>query len=150
MLTAGGDAHAIRHARQAQGRAAVQGLTIDAAVAAEAEAAMAAGAQQLRDGRLSEALDLFCAAAEAVPLRSRLGGESTLQRAICLDSMVRRGFGCDASLPEDACLTLGSWRRAVQPRQRLCTSRWSGTPPRASRRRRGRCCLASRCGGGFL
>lgn len=59
---------------------------------------MAAGAQQMRDGRLAEALALFCAAAEAVPLRSRLGGESTLQRAICLDSMVRRGLGCDASL----------------------------------------------------
>ena len=73
----------------------MQGLTIDPAVAAEAEAAMAAGAQQMRDGRLSEALALFCAAAEAVPLRSRLGGESTLQRAICLDSMVRRGDGCD-------------------------------------------------------
>lgn len=81
----------MEHTRHAKGRAGVQGLTTDAAVAAEAEAAMAAGAQQMRDGHLSEALALFCAAADAVPLRSRLGGESTLQRAICLDSMVSGG-----------------------------------------------------------
>jgi len=40
-------------------------------------------------GRLEAALAQFGAAAAGVPLRSRLGGEASLQRAICLDSMVR-------------------------------------------------------------
>ena len=84
---------AMRHACQAEAPAAAQGLSIDAAVAAEAEAAMAAGAEQMQGGCLSEALVLFCTAADAVPLRSRLGGEATLQRAICLDSMVGGGLG---------------------------------------------------------
>ncbi|KAK9819400.1 hypothetical protein WJX81_005544 [Elliptochloris bilobata] len=66
-----------------------QGLTIDDAVAADAEAALAAGAQQMKVGCLMEALEFFCTAADAVPVRSRLGGEATLQRAICLDSMGR-------------------------------------------------------------
>ena len=70
----------------------MQGLVIDAGVAAAAEAALVAGTRHMVAGQLPEALALFCEAAAGVPLRSKLGGEATLQRAICLDSMV----GCSS------------------------------------------------------
>lgn len=72
----------------------MQGLVIDADLAAAAETALASGTRHMVAGLLPEALSLFCEAAAGVPLRSRLGGEATLQRAICLDSMVGCPFLC--------------------------------------------------------
>ena len=39
-------------------------------------------------GQLEAAAGVFAAAALQLPLRTQLGGEATLQQAICLDSLV--------------------------------------------------------------
>jgi len=120
-----------------------QGLVIDAAATAAAEAALAAGAEQMSAGRLEAALAQFGAAAAGVPLRSRLGGEASLQRAICLDSMVRTRPGGRSRARREA-PTGAAPGRAARPRPRRCTSPSSGTRRPASPRKRATCCLASR------
>ncbi len=135
----------------------MQGLVIDADVAAAAETAIAAGTKHMVAGQLPEALALFCEAAAGVPLRSKLGGEATLQRAICLDSMVAAPLSLFA---ESASVGRGpllggskhkAWYEQVAlgcrggpQRPKRCTRRWSGTLRLAWQKRLGKCCLASR------
>ena len=65
------------------------GLDIDPAVEVHAVALFQDGEVLFKDGRLTAALEKFSAAAELVPLRSRIGGQANLQKAICLDSLGR-------------------------------------------------------------
>ena len=51
-------------------------------------AAYQAGLEMMQMGQLQGAGECFDRVSKAVPLRSKLGGEAQLQRAICLDSVV--------------------------------------------------------------
>ena len=51
-------------------------------------AAYQAGLEMMQNGQLQGASECFDRVSKAVPLRSKLGGEAQLQRAICLDSAV--------------------------------------------------------------
>jgi hypothetical protein len=48
-----------------------------------------AGMELLNDGRLSDAVVKFDSVIEGMSLATQLGGEARLQKAICLDSLVR-------------------------------------------------------------
>lgn len=65
------------------------GLEIDPAVEAEALALFKEGQALFKGGHISAALDKFTASAKLVPLRSKIGGQVFLQKAICLDSVGR-------------------------------------------------------------
>ena len=64
-----------------------QGLFIDPAEEAKWNGVYAAGTQLMQQGQLGAAVRRFEEVLEAVPARSKLGGEAQLQRAICLDSV---------------------------------------------------------------
>lgn len=76
------------------------GLEIDPEVEAEATALYEVGESEFKAGRVTVALDRFSAAAELVPLRSKIGGMASLQKAICLDSLGknREAYGIYKSL----------------------------------------------------
>lgn len=52
------------------------------------QAAYEAGMQLLTDGRLKEAVVQFEVTVNGMSVRTQLGGEARLQKAICLDSLV--------------------------------------------------------------
>lgn len=65
------------------------GLEIDPEIEAQAQKLFEDGEALFKAGRISAALDKFSTAADLVPLRSRIGGQVNLQKAICLDSLGR-------------------------------------------------------------
>jgi hypothetical protein len=86
------EAAAVRARRTAAALAGFRsaaGLDIDPEVEAAARRVYERGAELLKAGALGPALEQFDAAAGALPLKSRLGGEARLQKAICLDSLDR-------------------------------------------------------------
>lgn len=52
------------------------------------QAAYEVGMELLTDGRLKEAVVQFAITANGMSVRTQLGGEARLQKAICLDSLV--------------------------------------------------------------
>ena len=66
-----------------------QGLFIDPEEEAKWLAAYQAALEMMQAGRLQGAAEAFDKVTKAVPLKSKLGGDAQLQRAICLDSAVR-------------------------------------------------------------
>ena len=71
-----------------------QGLYLDPEEEAKWMAAYQAGLEMMQNGHLQGAGECFDRVSKAVPLRSKLGGEAQLQRAICLDSVVSHRPGC--------------------------------------------------------
>lgn len=65
------------------------GLDIDPATESECESLFEQGDALFKAGRINAALEVFSAAAELVPLKSKIGGRVYLQKAICLDSLGR-------------------------------------------------------------
>lgn len=63
------------------------GLEIDPAVEAQAVKLYEQGEILFKDGRITEALKIFSEAAAMVPLKTKIGGQAYLQKAICLDSL---------------------------------------------------------------
>ena len=63
------------------------GLDIDPAVEAKAVKLYEQGEILFKDGRITEALKIFSDAAALVPLKTKIGGQAYLQKAICLDSL---------------------------------------------------------------
>jgi tetratricopeptide (TPR) repeat protein len=63
------------------------GLDIDPAVESKAQKLYEQGEILFKDGRITEALKIFSEAAALVPLKTKIGGQLYLQKAICLDSL---------------------------------------------------------------
>ena len=122
----------------------------------------------LVQGKLQAAMIPFEEAVQLVSFRSRVGGEATLQKAICLDSLVGSsvllihcGLFSDCSISWKLCVADGHakrwdgwmvsepqdswlwcWCRGGTKRPCRCTSSSQGTPRRMWPRARSVCCLA--------
>ncbi len=63
------------------------GLDIDPAVEEKATKLCEEGDVLFKDGRITGALKIYSEAAALVPLKTKIGGQAYLQKAICLDSL---------------------------------------------------------------
>lgn len=65
------------------------GLDIEPEIEQQAIALFQQGEKEFKAGRLTAALKSFSESSDLVPLRSKIGGQATLQKALCLDSLGR-------------------------------------------------------------
>lgn len=65
------------------------GLDIDPVVEEKATLLYEKGEELFKSGSISAAMEQYAAAADMVPLKSKIGGLATFQKAVCLDSLGR-------------------------------------------------------------